>query len=381
MTDYHAKGQYFTEDEYLQNTVTGLIFNIPSKILEPSIGRGDLVMRVQKRFKNVPVDMYELDNEIVMLEGIKKEEIVYGDFMIQNIDVKYDTIIGNPPYVKTKTGNLYIDFIDKCYHLLENNGELIFIVPSDFLKLTSAVKIIKEMMLNGTFTHIVHPNKENLFKNASIDIIIFRYCKNKSLPKKTLFNGHVKHLIHTNGMITFSDRSETEQKIFQDYFKVAVGMVTGKESVYKNKELGNIQLLNKKGVKDDYILVAEFPTEKKELNEYLLEHKDTLIGRKIKKFNESNWFEWGAPRNVKLIEENMGKKCIYIYNLTRQPEVAFIDKVQYFGGTLLMLLPKEDIDLKKVVNYLNSESFKKNFIYSGRFKIGHRQLSNSIFNV
>jgi adenine-specific DNA-methyltransferase len=381
MTDYHAKGQYFTEDEYLQNTVTGLIFNIPSKILEPSIGRGDLVMRVQKRFKNVPVDMYELDNEIVMLEGIKKEEIVYGDFMIQNIDVKYDTIIGNPPYVKTKTGNLYIDFIDKCYHLLENNGELIFIVPSDFLKLTSAVKIIKEMMLNGTFTHIVHPNKENLFKNASIDIIIFRYCKNKSLPKKTLFNGHVKHLIHTNGMITFSDRSETEQKIFQDYFKVAVGMVTGKESVYKNKELGNIQLLNKKGVKDDYILVAEFPTEKKELNEYLLEHKDTLIGRKIKKFNESNWFEWGAPRNVKLIEENMGKKCIYISNLTRQPEVAFIDKVQYFGGALLMLLPKEDIDLKKVVNYLNSESFKKNFIYSGRFKIGHRQLSNSIFNV
>tara|TARA_Y100000389_G_scaffold167838_1_gene173219 strand:+ start:827 stop:1972 length:1146 start_codon:yes stop_codon:yes gene_type:complete len=381
MTDYHAKGQYFTEDEYLQNTVTGLIFNIPSKILEPSIGRGDLVMRVQERFKNVPVDMYELDNEIVMLEGIKKEEIVYGDFMIQNIDVKYETIIGNPPYVKTKKGNLYIDFIDKCYHLLENNGELVFIVPSDFLKLTSAVKIIKEMMLNGTFTHIVHPNKENLFKNASIDIIIFRYCKNKSLPKKTLFNGIVKHLIHTNGMITFSDRSEIEQKIFQDYFKVAVGMVTGKESVYKNEELGNIKLLNKKNVKDDYILVEKFPTEKKELNDYLLEHKDTLIGRKIKKFNESNWFEWGAPRNVKLIEENMGKDCIYISNLTRQSEVAFIDKVQYFGGALLMLLPKEDIDLKKVVNYLNSESFKKNFIYSGRFKIGHRQLSNSIFNV
>ena len=378
MTDYHAKGQYFTEDEYLQNTVIGLISNIPSKILEPSIGRGDLVTRVQERFKNVPVDMYELDNEIVMLEGIKKEEIVYGDFMIQNIDVKYDTIIGNPPYVKTKTGNLYIDFIDKCYHLLENNGELIFIVPSDFLKLTSAVKIIKEMMLNGTFTHIVHPNKENLFKNASIDIIIFRYCKNKSLPKMTMFNGVAKHLIHTNGMITFSDRSVIEQKIFQDYFKVAVGMVTGKESVYKNKELGNIQLLNKKDVKDNYILVETFPTEKKELNEYLLEHKATLMGRKIKKFNESNWFEWGAPRNVKLIENNMGKKCIYISNLTRQTDVAFIDKVQYFGGALIMLLPKEEIDLKKVVNYLNSDTFKKNFTYSGRFKIGHRQLSNSL---
>ena len=377
MTDYHDKGQYFTEDKDLQNAVMSMIFNIPSKILEPSIGRGDLVSCVQNKFKNVPVDMYELDNNIVMLEGIEKEKIVYGDFMQQNINTKYETIIGNPPYVKTKKGNLYIDFIDKCYHLLENNGELIFIVPSDFLKLTSAVKIIKEMMLNGTFTHIIHPNKENLFKNASIDVIVFRYCKNKSLPKKTLLNDTVKYLIHTDGLITFSDTLETQQHLFKDYFKVAVGMVTGKESVYKNDELGNIQLLNKKNVRDNYILIKTFPTGKEKLDNYLENNKEILINRKIKKFDESNWFEWGAPRNVKLIEDNIGKDCIY--NLTRQEEVAFIDKVQYFGGALLMLLPKEEIDLKKVVSYLNSERFKKNFTYSGRFKIGHRQLSNSLF--
>ena len=182
MTDYHSKGQYFTEDINLQNHVVNLIFNIPNKILEPSIGRGDLVCRAKKKFKNIPIDMYEIDEDIALLEGINKDDIVYGDFMNQNINIKYDTIIGNPPYVKTKKGNLYIDFIDKCYHLLYNNGELIFIVPSDFLKLTSAVKIIK-MMENGTFTHIIHPNKKP-FKNASIDVIIFRYCKNKSLPKK-----------------------------------------------------------------------------------------------------------------------------------------------------------------------------------------------------
>ena len=380
MTDYHDKGQYFTEDKDLQNAVMSLIFNIPSKILEPSIGRGDLVSCVKNKFKNVPVDMYELDNNIDMLEGIEKEKIVYGDFMQQNINTKYETIIGNPPYVKTKKGNLYIDFIDKCYHLLENNGELIFIVPSDFLKLTSAVKIIKEMILNGTFTHIIHPNKENLFKNASIDVIVFRYCKNKSLPKKTLLNDTVKYLIHTDGLITFSDTLETQQHLFKDYFKVAVGMVTGKESVYKNDELGNIQLLNKKNVKDNYILIKTFPTGKEKLDNYLENNKEILINRKIKKFDESNWFEWGAPRNVKLIEDNIGKDCIYIYNLTRQEEVAFIDKVQYFGGALLMLLPKEEIDLKKVVSYLNSERFKKNFTYSGRFKIGHRQLSNSFIN-
>ena len=80
----------------------------------------------------------------------------YDDFLSVDISAKYDTIIGNPPYVKTKGGNLYLDFIEKCYRLLNPGGELIFIVPSDFIKLTSSSKIINTMMENGTFTHIIH---------------------------------------------------------------------------------------------------------------------------------------------------------------------------------------------------------------------------------
>ena len=59
------------------------------------------------------------------------------------------------------------------------------------------------MMEEGTFTHIIHPNKENLFKEANIDVIIFRCCKDTSLPKKCLVNDQEKYLINTNGIITF----------------------------------------------------------------------------------------------------------------------------------------------------------------------------------
>jgi len=77
---------------------------------------------------------------------------------------------------------------------------------------------------------------------------------------------------------------------------------------------------------------------------------------------------------------NSNKKIyifLYIHNLTRKEEVAFIDKVNYFGGGLIMLKPKKQCNLNDIVHYLNSNKFKKNFIYSGRFKIGHRQISNS----
>ena len=47
------------------------------------------------------VDMYEIDEKIKMYDDIPSN-VIYGDFMQQNIKKKYKTIIGNPPFVKTK---------------------------------------------------------------------------------------------------------------------------------------------------------------------------------------------------------------------------------------------------------------------------------------
>ena len=376
----HEKGQYFTKNEILQEFVRRLILNKPNKILEPSMGRGDLIKYIQSITPNIEFDLYEIDETIDFLPEIRKEQIHFGDFLQQKINSKYKTIIGNPPYVKTKTGNLYIDFIDRCYELLQDKGELIFIVPSDFIKLTSSGKVINKMMENGTFTHIIHPNKENLFDNASIDIIVFRYCKDNTLPKKILVNNEEKFLLNTNGILTFTEQENTNMQTLSEYFNVYVGMVTGRETVYKNEEFGNITLLNKKDQRDKYIFLDKFPSNNELLNVYMLTNKNTLINRKIKKFTEDDWFKWGAPRNQKNIENNMGKECIYVSNLTRSKEVAFVGKVEYFGGSLLMMIPKKKIDLKKIVEYLNSEKFKSNYMFSGRFKIGHKQLSNVLYN-
>lgn len=375
----YQKGQYFTTNEYLKDCVFNLILNKPSLILEPSIGQGDLVEYVMKRNQKIEFQSYEIDNNIKLLDSISN--VIYADFLTEIIEIKYDTIIGNPPYIKTKTGNIYLDFIYKCYNLLNEKGELIFIVPSDFIKLTSASKIINKMLEDGTFTHIIHPNNENLFSHASIDVIIFRYCRDRSLSNKILVNNEEKYLINTDGIITFSDIKQTNCTKFAEYFDIFVGMVTGKESVYKNDKFGNIKILNGKNKEDKYILIHNFPTDNVKLNNYMLSNKEVLMARKIRKFNEKNWFEWGAPRNIRLIEEHMNKKCIYISNMTRKHDVAFVDTVKYFGGGLIILIPHKNIDLCKFVGYLNSDKFKSNYMYSGRFKIGHKQLCNSLFNV
>lgn len=372
----YLKGQYFTTNDTLKTAVYDLIKNDPQTILEPSVGHGDLVEFVRSK-KQVDFDCYEIDDSLELLETARTH-VTYCDFLKQPIDRQYTTIIGNPPYVKTKYGNLYRDFIKKCFGLLEENGELIFIVPSDFIKLTSSCKLINEMLQHGTFTHITHPNNEKLFSDASIDVIVFRYCKNKYLPYKTLVNGFEKFLINTSGILTFTETPYEEVIKLDTYFDVSVGMVSGKESVFKNDQFGNIELLNGKGKTEKYIMLDDFPTLNQDLDEYMNQHKSQLINRKIKKFTENNWWDWGAKRNINKIKDSSEQQCIYLSTLSRKKEIAFVGKVQYFGGGLLLLIPKRPLNLDRVVEYLNSDNFKRNYLYSGRFKIGHKQLCNCL---
>ena len=373
----HKLGQYFTKNSQLKEKVFEFILNEPFNILEPSIGQGDLIVFITDKMPNITFDMYEIDTKIKLLDKIEKNKVIYGDFMKQTVAKTYKTIVGNPPYVKTKKGNLYIDFIEKCYTLLDDNGELIFIVPSDFLKLTSASKLLNRMMENGTFTHIFHPHNEKMFKNASIDVIVFRYCKNKLIEKKVLYNDKLLFITNSNGLITFGKEENSNIVMFKDYFDIYVGLVSGKENVYKNEKLGNIEVLNSENKVEKYIYIKNFPCDNEKINKHLLKHKKELIERKIRKFNESNWFEWGAPRNINTINNNLGKDCIYICNLTRKSNVSFVSKVNYFGGGLIMLKPKKECNLNNIVLYMNSNAFKDNFMFSGRFKIGHRQICNS----
>jgi len=377
MTTKHDLGQYFTTNNKLKEKIFEFILNNPSNILEPCIGQGDLITFITEKIPSTTFDMYEIDTKIKLLDKIDKKKIIYGDFLKKKLAKNYKTIIGNPPYIRTKNGNLYIDFTEKCYNLLDDNGELIFIVPSDFFKLTSASKLLNTMMMNGTFTHIFHPHNEKMFEGCSIDVIVFRYCKNNSIEKKVLYNDKLLHITNSNGLITFGEENKNNNILFQEYFDIYVGLVSGKEEVYKNKELGNIEVLNGENKLDKYIYIEEYPCENERINKHLLDHKKELIERRIRKFNEKNWFEWGAPRNISSIKANLNEECIYIYNLTRKTNIAFVGKVNYFGGGLIMLKPKKKCNLNDIVSYLNSSTFKENFLFSGRFKIGHRQISNS----
>ncbi|EIX7688552.1 class I SAM-dependent methyltransferase, partial [Campylobacter coli] len=150
MNTFNVKelGQVFTP-QYIVSDMMNLIQN-NGRFLEPSCGDGAF-------FKNLPSNKVgiEIDKNV-----INDEQILNIDFFNYPLNEKFDTIVGNPPYVKyqdikietkillkiynqifDERSNLYLFFIYKCILHLKDKGELIFITPRDFLKSTSSIKL------------------------------------------------------------------------------------------------------------------------------------------------------------------------------------------------------------------------------------------------
>jgi len=111
------------------------------------------------------------------------------------------------------------------------------------------------------------------------------------------------------------------------------------------------------------------------LSAHLLTNKPLLLNRRIRKFTEANWWQWGALRNVARITAEIGKPCIYVRMMTRQPIVAFAGTVQHFGGGLLCLIPKAGSE-ERIPQVLETiQARRADYVYAGRFKIGQKQVS------
>ncbi|BDB64142.1 hypothetical protein T36_0589 [Helicobacter cinaedi] len=147
------------------------------------------------------------------------------------MDNKYLNIT-HPTDIKVQA-NLYLYFIEKCFRHLKENGELIFIVPRDFIKLTSA-RIVNELLLkNGTITDFYDYGDTKLFKEACPNVCIFRYEKNNFSYLTNTFFG-VRHLIINDGIISFADNREVSP--LGAIFDIKVGAVSGKDDMFVSQK-------------------------------------------------------------------------------------------------------------------------------------------------
>jgi adenine-specific DNA-methyltransferase len=365
---------------YTPETIVKIMFGLSEKkgdILEPSAGNGSFTKWIKENSKR-KITSIEIDTEN------KQLDFLIIDFFDYDDTIKYSTIIGNPPYVSFKNilkntlnkiksipymnnydnrTNLYIYFIRKCVEHLEDNGEMILITPREFIKATSSIELNNFLYDNGTITNWYEYGDEIVFKGYSPNVVIWRYEKN-NFSRKTKTNQGVKEFKINDGQISFNNINNSVK--FSDLFFVKVGAVSGKDKIFTSDN-GNKMFVCSYTKKTGNVKKMIYNTKHPEL----IEFKNELMNRRIKKFNEDNWWQWG--RN--LYESDSDR--IYVNCKTRDKHPFFLNDNKYYDGSVLAIFPKFDIDLKKAKDLLNEVNWNElGFKVGGRLCFTQKSLEN-----
>ena len=363
------RGQVFTPEEIVLEMLS--LRQNKGSVLEPSCGQGAFLKHLN------PVVGIELDPNL-----IRDKKVWVGDFFAYPLEKQFDTIIGNPPYVRfqdieprtkkllpmegfDRRSNLYLFFISKSMAHLKNGGELIFITPRDFLKATSAQQLNSALYRQGSITYYRELGDRPAFKGYAPNCAIWRWqkaCFNRQLlNQQTWFH-------YNAGQIWFGRHSQNHKQL-RDLFEVKVGAVSGADSIFTNEKRGNANMVCSQTAVTGKTRQMIYNIKDKAL----YPHKKKLLNRRIRAFDESNWWEWGRKHC-----EKEGPR-LYVNCKTRNPKPFFTHKSCFYDGSVLALFPKApDTDVDKWADRLNKLKWAEmGFVCGGRLLFNQQSLSNA----
>lgn len=306
------------------------------------------------------------------------------DFFAYPEAERFDTIIGNPPYVKARDilpatrkrlssslldghANLYLHFIEKCVRHLAPGGELILITPRDFLKATGAARLNAWLFDQGTITDFEDLGDAKIFDGATPNCAIWRFEKGNT--RHRLNDG--RRMVLAGGQLMFPRGIYSVP--LNSVFSVKVGGVSGADDLFANDELGNADFVCSRtartGETRRMIFDAPLP--------WLEQFKERLLARRVARFDESNWWKWGRRHHVS------DAPRIYVNHKTRQERPFFLHECPNYDGAILALFPhRRDMDratLARLAGMLNDVDWAElGFVCDGRFLFPQRALEQAV---
>jgi adenine-specific DNA-methyltransferase len=387
--DVASLGQVFTPEPVVR-TMLALRRN-RGRVLEPSCGDGAFL-------RHLPGAVgVEFDAAHCPAGALNMDFFAYPEGEL------FDTIIGNPPYVRYQDiplatrarlsgkyfdarTNLYLFFIEKCVRHLRAGGELIFITPRDFLKATSAVHLNRILHTVGTITDAIELGDARIFSGALPNCLIWRFekgCFDRTLRYAEIGVGddvaralaapawEPRQLLEYAGHLMFA-REDYPLRL-SDVASVKVGAVSGLDELYADPLHGNRDFVCSDTVRSGATRRMIWCEPGEPPPQALLPHHDRLIARRIRPFTEDNWWHWGRG----YVQSNRPR--VYVNGRTRAAQPFFVHECPNYDGAVLALFPHDPgADVAALRDALNAIDWADlGFVCDGRYLFTQRSLENA----
>ena len=271
-------------------------------ILEPSIGTGqilDIIDKYDKYIDYTNLYGFEIEKELSnhCEKKFKNAIIKCGDFLEQNIDIKFNYILANPPYFEIKNKekikeykknpefkdvilgkiNIFYLFLKKCLDLLKKDGYLSFIIPVSFLNGRYYEPLRKYIVKNFNIIDIEIINKHS-FSDTQVEVMIITIKKEQN-------NGD--YIIKKDKLLIFSIDWKIAQQKLNEYDnikeiggKVSTGNMVwnqNKEHLVIRKTKSSIPIIYAENIINNKIVYKKID-KKNGKKQYI---KRSIVGKKI----------------------------------------------------------------------------------------------------
>jgi hypothetical protein len=163
-----SKGEVFTPSELVREMLdkipTSVWENPESLFLDPCMGTGTFLIEILKRLINIygyskedaVSRVYGYDTLVKYVNRAKRRGLVnvfHKDFLNEEINMKFDVVVGNPPYQEKvgerKTEPIWNKFVIKSFELVKDNGYVSLIHPTGWRSSKGKFKNIQELLLSN----------------------------------------------------------------------------------------------------------------------------------------------------------------------------------------------------------------------------------------
>lgn len=370
---------YFTN----KSLVTQIVKSLPDtdkeniRILEPSVGVGNFIPIILKRFenKNIILDLVDVDKDSLLILKLLLKKIsipnncqinfINDDFLTHEFKYDYDYIIGNPPFYKMnsksgilkvykkysknyETTNICSFFLDKAVDI----GNYVAFVFPKFLLNTPEFKLSRAYLSKKSIDRIIDFGEKG-FPGVLIETIAI-FINTKGKPNKTSIVSIPNHLILEQKQKYICDSKFPYWIIYRDslFDRVCDKLTLNVFDVFRDRQISN-KLLSENG--DIRVLKS------RNIND----NGSQIID--IEKYD--SYISYDDVKNL-AVYGYIDSENVYITpNMTYKPRVMKKPKGVLVNGSLAILIPHQDIKpTKEQLEYFSSDEYRSFYKIARNFQ-------------
>lgn len=359
------------------------------KILEPSVGIGNFIPLLVKKYEDkneVIFDLVDIDNNsLIVLKNILdklqlpekfKFNFINVDFLTYDLNEKYDIVVGNPPYKKITnnqqllsiyklaaknnvTNNLFSFFMEKAIKL---GTYVSLIIPKSFVN-SPEFNITRDIVREQNLLKICDYG-EKAFKGVKIETISFLLeTSNKKISETIIIESYITKTINKN----------RKEYLLSDEFPYWL--------LYRNDEFDRISQKMKFNIFQSFRDRQITKNITKESGKYRVLKSRNIGNNEVLEIENYDCYVNNTD-NLSVAKFINREDVVMIPNLTYYPRASFLPKNTITDGSVALLTLKNGMrtPTTKDLEYYSTKEFEKFYRIARNY--GTRSLNidnNSVF--